>query len=139
MAIDIISSKVPKYTEVPKQPVKTEVHIDAPHLSNAAVTAKVQDVQADSGSNSDAGAKQQAMEGQVSEEFIKATVKDTNTKLRTSNTRCEFKYHEDTKRISITIRDQETDEVIKEIPPEKSLEMVARMWELAGILVDEKR
>lgn len=139
MAIDIISNKVPKYTETPKQPVKTEIHIDAPQLSSQVVTQKVHNVQADSGSNSDAQSKQQAMEGQVSEEFIKATVKGTNTKLKTTNTRCEFKYHEDTKRISITIRDQETDEVIKEIPPEKSLEMVARMWELAGILVDEKR
>jgi flagellar protein FlaG len=30
------------------------------------------------------------------------------------------------------------DEVIREIPPEKILDMVAKMMELAGILVDEK-
>ncbi len=139
MSIEIISSKVPKYTETIKQPAKADVHVEAPQLTNVATQQKVTHVQAESGSHSDEQSRQQNMEGQVSEEFIKTTVKDTNSKLRTAHTKCEFKYHEDTKRISITIRDQETDEVIKEIPPEKSLEMVARMWELAGILVDERR
>lgn len=138
MSIEMISNKVPKYTE-PVKPVKADVHVEAPQLTNVATQQKVQHVQSESGSNSDEQTRQQGKEGQVSEEFIKTTVKDTNSKLRTSHTKCEFKYHEDTKRISITIRDQETDEVIKEIPPEKSLEMVARMWELAGILVDERR
>lgn len=139
MSIEMISNNVPKYTDTPKPVVKTEVQVETPQLTNASVTHKVQNVQGDRDAHSDDSSRQQNMEGQVSEEFIKATVKDTNSKLRTSHTRCEFKYHEETKRISITIRDQDTDEVIKEIPPEKSLEMVARMWELAGILVDEKR
>jgi len=30
------------------------------------------------------------------------------------------------------------EEIIREIPSEKVLDMVARMWELAGIMVDEK-
>jgi flagellar protein FlaG len=37
------------------------------------------------------------------------------------------------------LSDKERKEVIKEIPPEETLEMVEKMWELAGILVDEKR
>lgn len=56
-----------------------------------------------------------------------------------SKTRCEFSYHEATKRVSIKVLDDDTGDVIREIPPEKSLEMVEKMWELAGILVDEKR
>jgi flagellar protein FlaG len=52
---------------------------------------------------------------------------------------CEFAYNEDTKRVSIKLVDDETKEVIKEIPPEETLEMIAKMWELAGILVDERR
>ena len=35
--------------------------------------------------------------------------------------------------------DVDTDEVIREIPPEKSLDMLQKMWEMAGILVDERR
>ena len=33
----------------------------------------------------------------------------------------------------------ETDKLIREVPPEKSLEALQKIWELAGIIVDEKR
>jgi len=70
-----------------------------------------------------------------------ATMKDVNeiNKLINHNTVAEFGYNEPTNRITIKIKDKDTDEVIKEIPSEKALEMLARAWELAGLLVDEKR
>ena len=46
---------------------------------------------------------------------------------------------EETNRVSIKVINEDTDEVIREIPPEKSLDMLQKMWEMAGILVDEKR
>ena len=33
----------------------------------------------------------------------------------------------------------DTEEVIREIPSEEALELIQKMWEMAGILVDEKR
>ena len=65
-------------------------------------------------------------------------IKEIN-KLINNNTIAEFSYNEPTKRIAIKIKDKDTDEVIKEIPSEKALEMLAKAWELAGILVDERR
>ena len=35
--------------------------------------------------------------------------------------------------------DKETKKVIKELPPEKTLDMIAKVWDMAGILVDERR
>jgi len=61
------------------------------------------------------------------------------SKIVNNNTVAEFSYNEPTKRIAIKIKDKETNEVIKEIPSEKALEMLAKAWELAGIMVDEKR
>lgn len=54
---------------------------------------------------------------------------------------CSFEYsiHEGTKEIMVKVINMETQEVIREIPPEKILDMVAKMWELAGIVVDERR
>lgn len=75
----------------------------------------------------------------VSPEKVKSAISEINKKIRPTHTQCEFKYHEETKRISITVRDSDTNEVIKEIPPEKTLDMIAKSLELAGILVDEKR
>ncbi|MCX4317731.1 MAG: flagellar protein FlaG [Lachnospiraceae bacterium] len=37
------------------------------------------------------------------------------------------------------VKDADTGEVIREIPAEETLKMVEKMWELAGILVDERR
>ena len=62
-----------------------------------------------------------------------------NRKINNSNEEAVFGVHEDTNRIMIKIMDKETKEVIKEFPPEKTLDMIARIWEMAGILVDEKR
>lgn len=72
-----------------------------------------------------------------SEATIDDAVKSANRKM--SHTRCEYSYHKKTNRVSIKVMDADTQEVIREIPPEKSLDMLQKMWELAGILVDEKR
>lgn len=78
-------------------------------------------------------------DGQATDKQIQAAIEHVKKASANSRTRCEFSYHEKTKRVSIKVLDEATNEVIKEIPPEKSLEMVEKMWELAGILVDEKR
>lgn len=51
----------------------------------------------------------------------------------------QFGIHEDTNRVTIRIVDKDTRETIKELPPEKTLDMIAKAWELAGLLVDERR
>ncbi|MBO5238292.1 MAG: flagellar protein FlaG [Lachnospiraceae bacterium] len=76
---------------------------------------------------------------EVSKEKVESALRDINTKIRPTHTECQFSYHEETKRISIKVLDQESGEVIREIPPEKTLDMIAKTLELAGILVDEKR
>ena len=55
------------------------------------------------------------------------------------STRCEYSYDEATKRVSIKVFDKTSDKLIREVPPEESLEMLQKMWELAGLIVDEKR
>lgn len=78
---------------------------------------------------------------EISPEKVKSAVDDINKQIKSNlrHTQCSFKYHEDTNRISITVTDSETDEVIREIPPEKALDMLAKAWELAGLMVDERR
>ncbi|MBQ7833096.1 MAG: flagellar protein FlaG [Lachnospiraceae bacterium] len=74
---------------------------------------------------------------QPSNEQIRKAVEDINKKANYSDV--QFGVHEGTNRITIKIVDRETKKVIKELPPEKTLDMIAKAWELAGILVDEKR
>ena len=74
---------------------------------------------------------------QASTEQIKKAVEQLNKNL--SHSEAVFGIHEATNRVTIKIVDKESKEVIKEIPPEKTLDMIAKAWELAGLLVDEKR
>lgn len=70
---------------------------------------------------------------------LKNAVDHANQTMKKARTKCEFCYHEETKRVSIKVIDEETKEVVREIPPEETLDMLAKMWELAGLMVDEKR
>lgn len=87
-----------------------------------------------SGENTDG---RQNKEHRPSEATIDDAVSKANRHME--HTRCEYSYHKETNRVSIKVIDDATDEVIREIPPEKSLDMLQKMWEMAGILVDEKR
>lgn len=79
----------------------------------------------------------------VPKEKIMAAVNDLNRQVKQNSvikhTQLSFKYHDETNRIAITVTDCDTHEVIREIPPEKALDMLAKAWEMAGLLVDEKR
>ena len=74
---------------------------------------------------------------QPSNEQLKKAVEQLNKSMPHSE--ASFGFHEETNRVTIKIIDKDTKEVIKELPPEKTLDMIAKVWELAGILVDEKR
>lgn len=68
---------------------------------------------------------------------IKRAVEEINKKA--NNSEAVFGVHEGTNRVTIKIVDKQTKEVIKEFPPDKTLDMIARVWEMAGLMVDEKR
>ena len=72
----------------------------------------------------------------VSSEQIKKTLAEINKRMM--NTACQYGIHEGTGRVTIKIVDKETRDVIKEIPAEETLELIAKAWELAGIMVDKR-
>jgi flagellar protein FlaG len=77
-------------------------------------------------------------EKQVSREELGELVKGANQFFKTSRTHIQFHIHESLNSFYVEIRDSETNEVIKEVPSKKFLDMVAKFQELAGFLVDEK-
>ena len=67
---------------------------------------------------------------------IKKAVDEINKKAH--NSEAVFGIHEATNRVTIKIVDKDTKKVLKEYPPEKTLDMIAKVWEMAGLLVDQK-
>lgn len=78
-----------------------------------------------------------AQDQQATNEQIKRAVEQLNKNMPHSE--AIFGIHDATNRVTIKIVDKETKEIIKELPPEKTLDMIAKVWELAGILIDERR
>lgn len=67
---------------------------------------------------------------------IDAAISSMNAQM--SKTKCAYAYDETTKRITIKVYNEDTEELIREIPPERSLEVLQKVWERVGIMVDEK-
>ena len=160
MAIEPLSSVMtfqaqdaPKPKVESAQPVDMEVSSDNQAAKVDATTAFVvrtqeEDSEAgkDSGKGNEAGSNQQSdnlsqakKAQQANKDYVKRAIEEMNRKINNTNEEAIFGVHEDTNRIMIKIVDKDTKEIIKEFPPEKTLDMIAKVWEMAGLLVDEKR
>lgn len=81
--------------------------------------------------------KEDSQGKEATNEQIRKAVEQINKNM--GNSEAVFGIHEKTNRVMIKIVDKETKKVIKELPPEKTLDMIAKVWDMAGILVDERR
>lgn len=64
---------------------------------------------------------------------------ELNEALEVLHTHLRFRLHEDTHRYYVEIVDTLADEVIREVPPKRFLDMIADMYRFMGIIVDVRR
>lgn len=123
--------------------VKAESQAKVETASNAAASAdlmkktiqidtKETDKNGKDGNRDDSQAKQTISENSQ----IRKAVDEINKKAH--NSEAVFGIHDATNRVTIKIVDKDTKKVLKEYPPEKTLDMIAKVWEMAGLLVDKK-
>lgn len=143
MAIEPVSSimTVQAQGSVVQRP-KTPVQVEKPESATSSVQAAEQvdrttSVVENAQEKGQSDNSEQGKEQQTSLEQIRKAVEKLNKNL--SNSEAVFGIHEDTNRVTIKIVDKSTKEVLKELPPEKTLDMIAKVWELAGMLIDERR
>jgi flagellar protein FlaG len=82
--------------------------------------------------------KQTQLETKEPKEQLEKVVKGMNDFLRPTNTHLKFQFHADLQEYYVTIVDNESNEIVREIPPKKLLDMYAAMTEYLGLLVDKK-
>ena len=123
--------------------VKAESQAKVETASNAAasddlmkktiqIDTKETDKNGKDGNRDDSQAKQTISENSQ----IKKAVDEINKKAH--NSEAVFGIHDATNRVTIKIVDKDTKKVLKEYPPEKTLDMIVKVWEMAGLLVDQK-
>lgn len=74
----------------------------------------------------------------VSEKEVQKAVNKLNTLFEDKQVHAEYEVYGKFHDITITIVDNNTKEVIQELPPKKIIDMINKLCELAGVLVDEK-
>ncbi|MCM1258751.1 MAG: flagellar protein FlaG [Roseburia sp.] len=80
--------------------------------------------------------KKESVELPKGNEAMRKAVEQINKNVK--NSEAIFGIHDGTNRVTIKIVDRDTKKVLKEFPPEKTLDMIAKVWEMAGLMVDEK-
>lgn len=138
MGIEAISNTAANYqnTRPQVQPVSSTTSEVSTSNAQNPIAQEVLTVQANGNADNGGYEGNNAGGKNPSEETVRQTLSEVNKKLK--NTECVWGVDDATNRITIKIVDKETKDVIKELPPEKTLEMIAKAWELAGVLVDEK-
>lgn len=74
----------------------------------------------------------------MTDEMMEKSVNQANQALKQHHRRIDRSVHDITKTVMYKMIDTDTDEVIREFPPQKIQDMIAKMWELAGLFVDEE-
>jgi flagellar protein FlaG len=141
MAIEPLGSVMTIQSQSVQKPVKTSEAAENKEVSTPAQVTNVDPVtvsvsKADNKDGQSAG-NQNAEQQQAANEKVKKAVEQLNRNMPHSE--AVFGIHDGTNRVMIKIVDKDTKEVIKEFPPEETLDMIEKVWELAGIMVDERR
>jgi len=71
-------------------------------------------------------------------DVLRRAVNEINSSLAMYRRHLGIRHHEATNRNIVTVYDSDTNEVIREIPPESVLEAHANMLEMAGLFVDTR-
>lgn len=80
----------------------------------------------------------QGIDPNEEDQLLTKSVDQANQTLKMYDRKLEMSVHEVTKTIMYKLMDTKTNEVIMEFPPKKIQDMIAKMWELAGLFVDKK-
>lgn len=86
----------------------------------------------------DGKAAEEIQSEEVEDDVLQQAVKQANQTLKMYDRKIERSVHEVTHNIIYTLKDTKTNEVIKEFPPRKIQDMIAKMWELAGLVIDDR-
>lgn len=145
MNMDVGSVNTQVYSPMP-EPRPVEEHtesaapVEKPASASASALAKAkEEPEKASGENEEKGFIAEDLDDRQIEDMLSKGIKEANKKLAMTSNELHYSYHKPTRTVCVKVIDSETKELVREIPPQKELDALAKMWELAGILVDEKK
>ena len=137
MALEGISGSAYRDVVKPDQKIPN-ISLQVP-TTEMAKTETVMQIDSNFNNQNDQSRESEQKDKVAEANLLKSAISNANNKLKFKRTKCEFTIYEDINRIAIKVIDRDTEEVIREIPPEETMELVQKLWEFAGLIVDEKR
>jgi flagellar protein FlaG len=129
-SVNLTTQPVPKGEIQKNQKTDNPIVLDKQAISeliNEKVTTKVQE--------------EEKTDQELSKEQAEEVAENIEKMAKIVSSKLQFEVHEETQRIMIRVVDAETQEVIREVPPEQVLNADAKFREvlhLIGVLMDEK-
>ncbi|WEG11251.1 flagellar protein FlaG [Pullulanibacillus sp. KACC 23026] len=80
----------------------------------------------------------QTQQENSTKEKTEKVIDTMNGFFKESNTHLEYKYHDELKKYYVAIVDDQTNDVVKEIPSKKLLDIYAAMNDYLGLLMDKR-
>ncbi|UTR16061.1 flagellar protein FlaG [Salipaludibacillus sp. LMS25] len=80
----------------------------------------------------------QQIQKEASRDDVVKQIDTLNDLVNHTFTNLKFQLHDDLDRYYVQVVDRQTDEVVREVPPEQFLDMISSMLEYAGLIIDKK-
>jgi len=116
-------------TRVHINPAKNDGHVPVTTIEEVSLIREVSTVE---------NAKENFKEDDLSAGKVKKMTESLNDFLETTSTKLRYEFHEKLEKYYVTLVDSETDQVVREIPNKKLMDMYASMLDFIGILIDKK-
>jgi flagellar protein FlaG len=81
---------------------------------------------------------QESIQSKPKEEELQQALDKVKDGFEKANIRFEYSIDEATNREVVKVIDKDTKEVIRQFPPEEILNMLQKMYEMLGVLIDKK-
>lgn len=81
----------------------------------------------------------QTVQRELSRDEVAEIVDRLNNGVRDIHERMAFSYNEKTQRIIVKVMDNDTNEVVREIPSKEAIKLLEHIQDFLGMLVDESR
>lgn len=82
--------------------------------------------------------KKEQDQHEVSKNYLEDKINDTNNFLEPNFTSIKFQLHEELNRYYVEVVDTDSKEIVREIPAKEFLDMIAKMTDFLGVLIDKK-
>ncbi|MGE5507512.1 MAG: flagellar protein FlaG [Chitinophagales bacterium] len=123
---------------LPSASPSPEVARGAPYQSERPKATPTEPMVKQEGAGEPRPAEKSAEQRKAESAEVASVLEKLNIVMNAMSIQARFEVHQPTKEIMVRVINVESGQLIREIPPKKILDMVAKMQELVGLLVDER-